>query len=119
MPPGSTIGGVELIAAVTIWGLFAAFLLFPMLELPAALQKAAGALLVAEGVALLIWGYGDEGCLERPCAPLAEVGYAAAKYDIPLLALALLAVAGISGRRRQREMSRPQRQRTTLVRGPE
>lgn len=109
---------MQVIAALTIWGLFAAFLIFPLLGLPRMLQRAAGGLIVAEGVGLMMWGFGDENCRERPCAPVSEIGYTAAKIDIPLLALALLALALLVGvRHRQAEPAR-QRQRMTRVRGP-
>ena len=95
---------MQIIAAATIWGLFSAFLIFPLLGLPVRLQHAAAALIVAEGTALLMWGLADPGCRERPCATASELGYTAAKIDIPLLALALLALAvlvGVRGRERR------------------
>jgi hypothetical protein len=95
---------VEIIAAATIWGMFSCFLLFPRLGLPRAFHRTAITLLVAELVALAMWSYGSEGCLRRPCAPVAEAGRSAAAIDIPLLALALVVLAvmlGVRAWRRQ------------------
>ena len=88
---------VEIAAAITIWALFASFLIFPLAGLPAALQRTAATLLAGELIALGVWHYGSIGCLARPCAPLAEAGRAAAAVDIPLLALALVALAVMRG----------------------
>ena len=52
---------VEITAAATIWGMFACFLLFPHLGLPAVFHRTAMALLVAELLALMIWSYGRAG----------------------------------------------------------
>jgi hypothetical protein len=90
-------GMVEVTAAATIWALFACFLLFPHLGLPAMMHRAAATLLVAELVALAMWSYGSKGCVQRPCAPAAEAGRTAASLDIPLLAVALIALAFIRG----------------------
>jgi hypothetical protein len=90
---------VEVIAALTIWALFSCFLIFQLVGFPALLHRTAGTLLAAEGVALMMWGYGSEGCRARPCAPLAEVGHVAATVDIPLLTLALVALAAVRGLR--------------------
>jgi hypothetical protein len=88
---------VEIIAAATIWGMFSCFLLFPRLGLPSVFHRTAMALLAAELVALAMWSYGSEGCVRRPCAPVAEAGRSAAAIDIPLLALALLVLALMFG----------------------
>jgi hypothetical protein len=96
---------VEIIAAATIWGMFSCFLLFPRLGLPRLLHRTAIKLLVAELVALAMWSYGSEGCLERPCAPAAEAGRSAAAIDIPLLALALVVLAVLLGVRAWRRQA--------------
>jgi hypothetical protein len=88
---------VEITATATIWIMFSCFLLFPRLGLPAVLHRTAATLLVAELVALAMWSYGSEGCLRRPCAPVAEAGRSAAAIDIPLLALALLVLTVMIG----------------------
>jgi hypothetical protein len=91
-------GGVEVIATATIWSMFACFLLFPRLGLPAVLHRTAMTLLVAEIVALGMWSYGSPG------APGSEAGRSAAAIDIPLLGLALIVLAvarGVLAWRRQ------------------
>ena len=95
---------VEIVAAATIWGMFSCFLLFPQLGLPAVFHRTAITLLVTELVALAMWSYGSEGCVRRPCAPVAEAGRSAAAIDIPLLSLALVVLAvmfGVRAWRRQ------------------
>jgi hypothetical protein len=82
---------VEIAAAVTIWGMFGCFLVFPHLGLPAVFHRTAMALLVAELLALMVWSYG------RPGAPAAEAGRSAAAIDIPLLALALVVFTALYG----------------------
>jgi hypothetical protein len=110
-PPG-TILVVEVTAAATIWALFACFLLFPHLGLPPMLHRGAMTLLVAELVALAMWSYGSKGCLDRPCAPVAEAGYDAASLDVPLLAVALIVLAVIRGARVWRRERRLRERRT-------
>ena len=85
--------GVEVIATVTIWGMFSCFLLFPRLGLPAVWHRTAMALLVGELVALGAWSYGSPG------EPASEAGRSAAAIDIPLLALVLIVLAVASGLR--------------------
>jgi hypothetical protein len=101
--------GVEVIATATLWVLFSCFLLFPHLGFPVLMHRTAGALLAAELVALMMWSYGSKGCVERPCAAGAELGRTAAAVDVPMLALALVAVAMIRGMRLMRH-----RQRVTI-----
>jgi hypothetical protein len=91
---------VELVAALTIWGMFSCYLLFPLAGLPARMHRTAMTLLVAELVALAMWSYGSQGCEERPCAAQAELGRTAASVDIPLLAVALVALAVVIAVRR-------------------
>jgi hypothetical protein len=90
---------MEVTVAATIWGLFSAFLIFPLLGLPRLQQRTVGTLLAAELVAVFIWHFGSEGCTERPCATFAEAGRTAASLDIPLLSLAALVFAIIRGLR--------------------
>ena len=82
---------MEITAAATIWGMFACFMLFPHLGLPAVFHRTAMALLVAELLALMIWSYG------RPGAPAAEAGRSAAAIDVPLLSLALVVLSVVYG----------------------
>jgi hypothetical protein len=88
---------MEVTVAATFWGLFSAFLIFPLAGLPRLLQRAVGTLLAAELVAFGIWHFGSEGCIERPCAAFAETGRTAASLDIPLLSLALIGCAIMLG----------------------
>lgn len=97
---------MEVIATATLWSMFACFLLFPLMGFKPFMHRTAMALLVAELAALGMWSYGSEGCLERPCAPVAEVGRTAASIDVPLLCLGLIAVAFVSGVRRWRRAQR-------------
>jgi hypothetical protein len=96
---------MELTAAVTLWGLFSAWLLFPRLGAPRMLVRAVAALIWLELLAVLVWGFGSEDCVERPCAPLAEAGRTAAGLDLPLLSLAVLGMAVAYGLRRARSAS--------------
>jgi hypothetical protein len=97
---------VQIIAATTIWALFACFLIFPLAGLPRLMQRAAMSLLVAELIALGFWSYGSEGCDERPCALAAEAGRTAASVDVPLLAVALVLLAVYRGLRAWRPSER-------------
>jgi hypothetical protein len=92
---------VEVIAALTIWTLVACFLIFPLFGLRPLFHRTAGALLAAEGIALMMYGYGSQGCRERPCGAVAEIGHTAAAIDIPLLTVALVALTVAHGVRRQ------------------
>ena len=83
---------MELIATATIWSMFACFLVFPKFGLPPLLHRTAMTLLSAELLALALVSYGS-GATE-------QAGRAAATYDIPLLALGLVALAIIRAVRR-------------------
>ena len=104
---------MELVAAATLWGLFSAWLLFPVWDVPRLLRKAVVALLVLEFVTVLIWGYGSEGCAARPCGAGAEAARTAAGLDIPLLSLAVLALTIAHGVRRRRRRQPQTLRRTT------
>jgi hypothetical protein len=97
---------MEVTATATIWGMFACFLLFPRLGFHDLMHRTAMTLLVAELVALGMWSYGSEGCVERPCAPVAEAGRTAASIDVPLLSLGLVLLALYRGVRRWRRAQR-------------
>jgi hypothetical protein len=104
--PRGTIGSVEVTATATLWCLFSCFLLFPKMGFPPLMHRTAMTLLVAELVALAMWSYGSKGCVERPCGEGAELGRTAASIDVPLLAVALVAVAMIRGMRTMRRRQR-------------
>jgi hypothetical protein len=80
---------VQVIAAATIYMMFACFLVFPMLGLPAALHRTAMTLLAAELVALALHSYFG--------GIVAAAGGSVATIDIPLLSVALVTVATTRG----------------------
>lgn len=82
---------MEIAAAATIWGMFACFLVFPHLGLPAVFHRTAIALLVAELLALMVWSYGGEA------GPGPDAAHSAAAIDIPLLSLALVVLSVVYG----------------------
>jgi hypothetical protein len=100
---------MEVIAAVTLWLLFSAWLLFPLMGLPRMLARAAGALMWAEFIALLVWGFASENCVSRPCSAVAETARAAASEDLPALGTVLVALAIAYGARRTRRSQRVSR----------
>jgi hypothetical protein len=96
---------VEVVVVATLWSMFSCVLIFPMLGMPVYLQRAVTTLLAAEFVAMLVWSFGSEECVERPCAPLAEAGRTAAAVDVPLLSLVVIALAIIRGVRHHQRIS--------------
>ena len=93
---------MELTAAATLWGLFSAWLLFPQLGVPSMLRRAVAGLIWLELLAVLVWGFGSEDCIKRPCGTTAEIGRRAAALDLPLLSAAVLALTFAYGVRRAR-----------------
>jgi hypothetical protein len=106
---------VKLVAAATLWCLFSGFLIFPHVGVPALLRTATATLMWLELLAAVTWGFASEGCVRRPCSPLAETARAAAGLDIPALSLVVLGLViahGMRGRRlsasrRARRTARP------------
>jgi hypothetical protein len=90
-----------LAAAVTIWLMFALWLIAPHAKAPPRVARIAGAMCGAELLALLLWSYGSEACAERDCAPVAQALGIAARVDIPVLAAAFLVLACVDWRRAQ------------------
>jgi hypothetical protein len=80
---------VEVIWACTIWALFSCFLLFPLLGLPRRLQWAAMTLLTCELLMLAAYSYGNHA--------VSRIGRGAASLDVPLLSVALIALAIMRG----------------------
>ena len=78
----------------------------PRLGFGTFMHRTAMTLLVAELVALALWSYGSEDCLQRPCGAIAETGRTAAAIDVPLLSFGLVALAFVSGVRRWRSTHR-------------
>jgi len=98
---------VEIVVSGTIWLLFTCVLVFPLLRLPPLLERTALVLLAAELIATAAWSYGSAGCERRPCAAVAEMGRAAAVYDVPLLAVGLVLVTLAGGVRAARRDQPP------------
>jgi hypothetical protein len=100
---------MEVIATATLWGLFSAWMLFPLMGVPRMLARAAGALVWAEFVGLLVWGFASEDCQTRPCSALAEAARTAVSQDVPALGTVLVALAVADGARRLRRTQRVRR----------
>ncbi len=81
------------IASATIWLLFGTFLILQLTTLPVTLYRTAIALLVAEFVALMMDDLGSPS--------VATAGHTAAMIDVPLLSVALVAVAIMRAVRRK------------------
>jgi hypothetical protein len=88
-----------LAAAITIWTMFALWLIAPHVSAPRRIARIAGWMCSAELLALLLWSYGVQTCAERTCAPLAQALGIAARIDIPLLAAAFVVFACVAWRR--------------------
>jgi hypothetical protein len=86
---------MEVAAAFTVWACFSSFMLFPLLGVPRRLARIAMSLLCAELLLCLVWTFGTESCVQRPCGALAETARTAASIDVPGLtgAMILLALA--------------------------
>jgi hypothetical protein len=89
-------------AAFTVWACFSSFLLFPLLGVPQRLARIAMSLLCAEVLACMIWTFGTESCVERPCGAFAETARTAASIDVPALTGAMIALAVACGVRAAR-----------------
>jgi hypothetical protein len=77
---------MELVAAVTLWCQFSAWLLFPHVGAPRMLRTGAAVLMWLQFLALLVWGYAPAG------TPAADTARTAAAVDLPALTAAMLAV---------------------------
>jgi hypothetical protein len=98
---------MELTTALTVWITFGAWLFLPTVNAPARFSQIALSLCGAELVAAAIWSYGSEGCIQRPCAPLAETARTAAALDIPFLTGVALVLGLAYGMRRARVQAPP------------
>ena len=101
-----------LVAALTLWTMFALFLIAPLARLPDSVGRVAMILCAAELVALLVSSYGVDGCGDPPCTPLAQAAGIAARTDIPVLAAAFLVVAVARLRRATRRPTGRRRRAT-------
>jgi hypothetical protein len=97
---------MELVAAVTLWCQFSAWLLFPHVGAPRMLRTAAAVLMWLEFLALLVWAYSAEG------TPLADTARTAAAGDLPALTAAMLTVGAAYAARRRRAAARRTLRRT-------
>ena len=98
---------MELVAAATLYGLFSARLLFPLLGVPPMLTTSAAVLMWLEFLAVLTWGYTREDCARGSCNPLAEAARTMVAVDLPALTIAVVALAVAHAVRRRRGSPRP------------
>ena len=82
-----------LAGAITLWTMFSLWLIAPIARLPPTIARVAGTLAAVELLAMLMWSYGGDRCIQQTCAPLAQAAGIAARTDIPALAAAFLVVA--------------------------
>ena len=82
-----------LVAASTLWVLFALVLFLPLVNAPRPFERAAAVLLTLQFVALLASGYGATGA------------WALATGDLPVLTLVLIATAVVHGLRTHRHLA--------------
>ena len=80
-------------AAATIWILFSVWLLAPYIGIAPRAARLVAWALVAEFALLLVWSYGTEFCDGRECSPLAQAAGVAARVDLPILAVVIVAAA--------------------------
>jgi hypothetical protein len=100
---------VELVAAATLYGLFSAWLLFPLLGVPRTLTTSTAVLAWIEFLAVLTWGYTREDCARGSCSPLAEAARTAVAIDLPALSIVVVVVAVAHAVRRRHGGPRPDR----------
>ena len=100
---------MELVAAATLYGLFSAWLLFPLFGVPRMLTTSTAVLMWLEFLAVLTWGYTREDCARGSCSPLAEAARTAVAVDLPALSIAVVALALAHAVRRRRGSPRPNR----------
>ena len=93
---------MEVAASLTVWACFSSFLLFPLLGVPQRLAQIAMSLLCAELLACMIWTFGTESCVQRPCGAFAETARTAASIDVPALTGAMIGLAVAYGVRAAR-----------------
>jgi hypothetical protein len=102
---------VVLVASATLYGLFSAWLLFPLFDVRRMLRTSTTVLMWLEFLAVLTWGYTREDCARGSCNALAKAASAAVAVDLPALATAVVALAVADAVRRQR--GSPRRNRAT------
>ena len=100
---------MELVASATLYGLFSAWLLFPLFGVRRMLRTSTAVLMWLEFLAVLTWGLTREDCARGSCSALAKAASAAVAVDLPALATAVVALAVTDAVRRQRGSSRRNR----------
>lgn len=100
---------MELVAAATLYGLFSAWLLFPLFGVRRMLITSAAALMWIEFVAVIAWGLTREDCARGSCSALGEAAGAAVAVDLPVLSAAVVALAVADAVRRRRGSRQPDR----------
>ena len=98
---------MELVAAATLYGLFSAWLLFPLFGVPRMLTTSTAVLMWLEFLAVLIWGYTRQDCARGACSPLAEAAGTMVAVDLPALSIAVVALAVAHAVRRRRGSAKP------------
>lgn len=116
MAPGrfdahGTICLMRLEVTATLWLLFSAWLCFPHLGVAPMLRSAAALLMWLEFACILVWAFGSENCVQRPCGAPAESARTAATIDVPALGVVVLALVVADGIRRHRAPSKAARPR--------
>ncbi len=76
---------MEVAAAITVYLTFGIWLFLPTVHAPAFFSRVSIGLCGSELVAVAVWSFGSERCVQRPCAPLPEAARSAAALDIPTL----------------------------------
>ena len=94
-------------AAATLYGLFSAWLLFPIYGVPRLLITSTAVLMWLEFLAVLTWGYTREDCARGSCGPLAEAAGTAVAVDLPALSIAVVGLAVVHAVRRRRGSPTP------------
>ena len=102
---------MELVAAATLYGLFSAWMVFPLFGVRRMLITSTAVLMWLEFVAVLAWGITREDCARGSCSALAKAAGAAVAVDLPALAIAVVALAVADGVRRYRGSPRRDRAR--------
>jgi hypothetical protein len=80
-------------AAATIWILFSVWMLSPHVGISPRAARVVGYALATEFVLVLVWSYGTEFCEGTACPPLAQAAGVAARVDLPVLAVVIVAAA--------------------------
>ena len=100
---------MEVVAAATLYGLFSAWMLLPYFGARRMLVTSAAVLTWIDFVAVIAWGYSRDDCAHGSCSGLAEAARSAVAVDLPVLAIAVVALAVADAVRGRRSSRRPER----------